>query len=53
MNGVAAGIIGGILLLVAAVVGVSANNSWSGGQQGAVQNYTSSQITTSESQTGQ
>ncbi|WP_436664456.1 hypothetical protein ACOALA_20710 (plasmid) [Alicyclobacillus acidoterrestris] len=52
MNGVAAGIIGGILLLVAAVVGVTNNNSWSSDQQTSVQGFTQQQITTAEGTSG-
>lgn len=49
MNGVAAGIVAGVLLLIAAVVGVMSANNWGGAQQTSAQNYTSTQITQAES----
>ncbi|MCL6599573.1 MAG: hypothetical protein K6T81_12650 [Alicyclobacillus macrosporangiidus] len=50
MNGVMAGIVAGILLLIAAVVGVVSMNGWGNNQQAQVQNYTTTQITQAESQ---
>ncbi|MCL6441883.1 MAG: hypothetical protein K6T83_00210 [Alicyclobacillus sp.] len=50
MNGVMAGIVAGILLLVATVVGVVASNDWNQSQQQDAQTFTQQQIQTAESQ---
>ncbi len=49
MNGITAGIIGGIILLVAAVVAVVAMSSWGSTEQSSAQTYTAQQITSAES----
>ncbi|WP_156040109.1 hypothetical protein [Alicyclobacillus macrosporangiidus] len=50
MNGVAAGIVAGILLLVAAVVSVVNMNGWNSQQQASAQTFTQTQISQAESQ---
>ena len=48
MNGVAAGVVAGILLLIAAVVGIMSENTWNNAQQSSVQTYTQQQINGAE-----
>ncbi|WDL99806.1 hypothetical protein [Alicyclobacillus sp. ALC3] len=49
MNGVMAGVVAGVMLLIAAVVGVMASNNWGQSQQQSAQTYTATQLSGAES----